>query len=75
MGVDLPDIEAFPENHVAPLSRMSTEVRLCFQLTPLSLAKHNTTGPIAVISLPDSEPGVFEPLLVTIAMECEDNPR
>jgi hypothetical protein len=27
MGVDLPDIEAFPENHVAPLSRMSTEVR------------------------------------------------
>ena len=27
MGVDLPDIEAFPENHVAPLSRTSTEVR------------------------------------------------
>ena len=27
MGVGLPDIEAFPENHVAPLSRMSTEVR------------------------------------------------
>jgi hypothetical protein len=81
IGVGLPDIEASPENHVTPFSITSTEGKdqlLGGDVTLETLSvdsiivgeEHDTAGPIVdVISSPDSEPGVFEPLPVTTTME------